>query len=108
MEAFGGFNGASVFLYILFFIVLLFTYVPLTVLLGGWDDYDLFTFGKAIKLSGPSKPLFKPLFKLILVCRKAAVKMNTHARFPMDHEIAHKQILELMEIKKLELERSQI
>ena len=37
----------------------LFTYVPLTVLAGVFDDYQLFTFYKAVQLSGPSKFIFK-------------------------------------------------
>jgi len=83
----------------LFFFVIIFTYFPLTVMLGGWDDYEMFIFDKAIALSGPSKPVFRPLYKIMMKCVKWAKRIGTHGKFPIPYEKAHQQVHELMEIK---------
>jgi hypothetical protein len=95
-----GFNVATVICYTLFFLILLFSYFPLTVLLGGWDDYQFFIFSKAVDLSGPSKFLFKPLYKMMVRCVAWGKKIGTHGKFPIPFEVAHKQIEELMAQKR--------
>jgi hypothetical protein len=94
------FIGAVVVSFILYFVILLATYVPLTILLGAWDEYQFFTFSQAVKISGPSKPIFSPLLKLMKKVRKAAIKIGTFGKFPIPFEEAHKQIEELMVIKR--------
>jgi len=95
-----GFNLAVSLSTPVLFLVATFMYFPLTVLLGGWDDYQLFTFQEAVKLSGPSKIIFIPLFKLLKKCAEFGRKIGTHGRFPIPFEKAHKEILELMELKR--------
>lgn len=95
-----GFVLATVLLFPLYFVVLVFTYFPLTVLVGGWDDYQLYTFKKAVDLSGPSKFIFKHVYRLLVKCAIYARKKGYHGRFAIPHEEAHKEIVELMELKK--------
>nr|MDO8114471.1 hypothetical protein [Candidatus Sigynarchaeota archaeon] len=90
----------------IFFIVIIFTYFPLVAILGGLDDYQLFVFRKAIKLSGPSKPLFLAVEKLVLMGAKAARKLGWFGRYPIPYEEAHKEMRELMEIKRAHLEET--
>jgi len=71
----------------------------LTILLGGWDDYQMFMFGKAVDLSGPSKPFFKPLYKFMQKCVSLAKRLGTHGKFPIPHEKAHQQATEIMRMK---------
>jgi len=90
---------------VLFFVVI-FTYFPLTALLGGFDEYQLFTLKKAIDLSGPSKPIFKIVEKLVIKSAKISRKVGVFGRYPIPHEEAHKEIRELMEIKRFELNKN--
>jgi hypothetical protein len=87
----------------LFFMVVIFTYFPLIAMLGGLDDYQLFTFRKAVGLAGPSKPLFKAVEWLVLKGVIVAKKLGWHARYPIPPEDAHREIKELMEIKRTSL-----
>jgi hypothetical protein len=87
----------------LLFMVVIFSYFPIIALLGGLDDYQLFTFRKAVDLSGPSKPLFKAVEWLVIKSVGIAKRLGWHARYPIPHEEAHKEIRELMEIKRASL-----
>ncbi|MFX0101599.1 MAG: hypothetical protein ACFFCS_18635 [Candidatus Hodarchaeota archaeon] len=78
-------------------------YFPLTSVLGGWDDYQLSQFKKAVKLSGPSKFLFKWFYNLINRGVKLGRKIGLHNRFRIPHEDAMREIEELMEIKRKNL-----
>ncbi len=89
----------------LFFVVVIFTYFPLVAILGGLDDYQLFTFRKAVALAGPSKPLFKAVEWLVLKGVVIAKRLGWHARYPIPYEEAHQEIKELMEIKRVSLEK---
>ncbi|NMC06657.1 MAG: hypothetical protein GYA24_15675 [Candidatus Lokiarchaeota archaeon] len=89
---------------VLLFIVVIFTYFPLVAALGGLDDYQLFTFRKAVTLAGPSKPLFKAVEWLVLKGVGLAKRLGWHARFPIPYEEAHQEIKELMEIKRQALQ----
>lgn len=75
-------------------------YFPLTGVLGGWDDYQLGQFKKAVKLSGPSKFLFKWFFNLINRGVRLGRKIGLHGRFDIPCDGAIKEINELMEIKR--------
>jgi hypothetical protein len=94
------FNFALVVSAFVLFIAVIFTYFPLTVLLGGWDDYQLFTFKEAVKLSGPSKLIFKPVLKLITRIARFGKKKGIHGRFSIPYKEAHEEIIELMELKR--------
>jgi hypothetical protein len=87
----------------LLFMVVIFSYFPIIALLGGLDDYQLFTFRKAVDLAGPSKPLFKAVEWLVIKSVGIAKRLGWHARYPIPHEEAHKEIRELMEIKRASL-----
>nr|MDO8083893.1 hypothetical protein [Candidatus Sigynarchaeum springense] len=73
---------------------------------GGFDEYQLFTLKKAIDLSGPSKPIFKIVEKLVIKSAKISRKVGVFGRYPIPHEEAHKEIRELMEIKRFELNKN--
>jgi hypothetical protein len=90
---------------LLLFLILILIYFPLNIIVGGWDDYMFFTFKKAIDLSGPSKPIFLMLFKVMEKFRKASIKLGTWDRkgWSIPYKEAHKEIIELMEIKRLSL-----
>ncbi len=87
----------------IYFIIIVFTYFPLCALLGGFDDYQVFVFRKAVDLAGPSKPIFRAVLKLIDANVKRARKWGWHGRFPIPYEDAHREIRELMEIKRTAL-----
>lgn len=89
---------------ILLFIVIIITYFPIIALLGGFDDYQMFVFKKAVNLSGPSKPIFRFVEKLMNVSILASKKIGLHGRFPIPFEEAHHEIAELMEIKRFAME----
>ena len=86
------------------FIIILFTFFPLNALLGGFDDYQLHTFKKAIKLSGPSKPIFNQVYKLTMIGAKYAKKIGWHGKFPIPWQAAHKEMRELMKMKRATME----
>jgi hypothetical protein len=87
-------------LVMLIFVCVLFVYMPLTGVLGWWSDYELFIFRKAVALSGPSKPIFKTCYRTIEVGIKYGKKFGTHGKHSIDHELPHKQIRELLELKR--------
>jgi hypothetical protein len=88
----------------LLFMVVIFTYFPLTALLGGFDEYQLFTFKKAVELAGPSKIIFRAVERLVMKSANLAKKLGWFGRYPIPHEAAHKEIHELMEIKRAALQ----
>ena len=60
--------------------VLFFVYFPLTGLMGGWDETNLEEFRKVSVMSGPSKIIVIPIYKLInFFCQKSPL----HGRFAM-------------------------
>jgi hypothetical protein len=81
-------------------IIVFVTYFPLICILGGFDDYQLFVFKKALEISGPSKPIFGFIYKLMLKSVEIARKLGTHGRFPIPYEEAHHEIRQLMELKR--------
>jgi hypothetical protein len=92
-----GFYPDLALVIILFILMLLVVYGPLTALLGGWDDENLEAFHKAAALSGPSKFIVWPLYRIVnAVCKRSPL----HNRFRMDSELAFKEAEELLAIKK--------
>ena len=86
-------------IYIVFglLVVPLCVFLPLTGYLGGWDDFGLLTFRKAVDLSGPSKILAFPLYKAVLF---GAKRSRFHNRWKMDWSKAAEEINELMIMKE--------
>jgi hypothetical protein len=100
MMAAVGFNVAVALSFPILFLALIFSYFPLSVLLGGWDEYQIHTFEQAVKISGPSKILFVPVLKIIKKCAKLASKIGVHGKFSIPYKQAHIEIVELMELKR--------
>ncbi|MBD3186200.1 hypothetical protein GF325_05175 [Candidatus Bathyarchaeota archaeon] len=80
----------------------LFVYMPLSGYLGGWDDFQLKTLEKAIMLVGPVKPFIKIFYKTITFGTK---RSKLHNRFKIDWTDAAKEINELMDIKRQQVEQ---
>ena len=86
-------------------VILLFVYFPLNVIVGGWDDYMFFTFKKAVDLSGPSKPFFLLIYKIMERFRVASIKIGTWNKkgWSIPYEAAHREIIELNEWRRANL-----
>ncbi len=76
-----------------FAVGLIFNFCILYGVFGGWDKHTLAVFKEAVYISGPSRLLFIPVYKLTA----ALVKYSKfHDKFPMDHEDAEREMVELM------------
>ena len=65
---------------------------------GGWDDENLEAFHKAAKLSGPSKFIVWPLYRIVdAICKHSPL----HNKFRMSSEEAFKEAEELLQLKNL-------
>jgi hypothetical protein len=84
-------------------ILLVVGYFPIHTLLGGWDEDSMREFRKAVAMSGPSKFIVYPMFKLIEFASK---KSPLHNRFKMDSSEALKEVEELLEIRRQSIERA--
>jgi len=84
-------------------VLLIFGYFPIHTLLGGWDDDSMREFRKAVAMSGPSKFIVYPMFKIIEFASK---KSPLHNRFKMDSSEALKEVQELLEIRRQSIERA--
>ena len=76
--------------------------VPLSGMLGGWDDVNLEEFRKAARMSGASRLLVWPMY---LVLAKACKKSKLHNRFAMPTEEIIKDAQELLVIKRANREK---
>lgn len=76
---------------------LFFVYMPLTALCGAWDPTNLDEFRKAALMSGPSKFIVMPLYR---VCAKFCSISRLHGRFAMDVEKVVEHARELLIIKQ--------
>ncbi|MFX0103555.1 MAG: hypothetical protein ACFFCS_28595 [Candidatus Hodarchaeota archaeon] len=101
-----GLYPTIIILILAFFIVIIYTYAPLSAMMGAFDDYQLHTLYKAVDLSGPSKPIFRGLAFLVAGSVKIARKLGTHGRFRIPYEEAHKEIRELMELKRADRKKN--
>jgi hypothetical protein len=76
--------------------LLLFMYFPLTGALGGWDKTNLAEFRKVARMSGPSKWLVIPVYKIVKAfCNRSKL----HDRFAMPVEGVIKEAEELLVLK---------
>ncbi len=80
--------------------MLFIVFFPLYALLGGFDDYMLYVFAKAVELSGPSKPVTKIILRSVIACCKVSKKLGLYGKLAIPYEAAHKEIEELMQLKK--------
>jgi hypothetical protein len=87
-------------------VIFIFTYFPLSTLFG-FDDYMFSQFRQAVDLSGPSKPIFLAVYRLMKSMKKVAIKLKTWDRkgWTIPYEAAHKQVRELMQMKREALQR---
>ncbi|MEX2684456.1 MAG: hypothetical protein Q6373_022990 [Candidatus Sigynarchaeota archaeon] len=92
--------AATISIIIAFVLMMFVVFFPLYALIGGFDDYMLYVFTKAVELSGPSKPMTRLILRIIVKCCKLGKKMGTYGKFVIPHEAAHKEIEELMQLKK--------
>ncbi|MFX0103166.1 MAG: hypothetical protein ACFFCS_26615 [Candidatus Hodarchaeota archaeon] len=91
-------GGAIIVLAISFLIIPFFIYMPLYTIFGGQDAQSMVDFEKAMLISGPSRILIRPVFK---IC-KGIAKLNPfklHDRFPIKLDGVLEDIEALM-IKK--------
>jgi hypothetical protein len=72
-------------------------YLPLSGLMGMWDDFSIDTFRKAVEISGPSKFLVKLFYKSTLW---GINHSKIHNKFKIEWEVAAKEIAELIEMKQ--------
>jgi hypothetical protein len=76
--------------------LLLFMYFPLTGALGGWDATNLAEFRKVARMSGPSKWIVIPVYKIVKAfCKRSKL----HDRFAMPVEGVIKEAEELLVLK---------
>jgi hypothetical protein len=95
------FTPAIILAIFLLIVVLLFGYLPLTALFGGWDDQSLKEFRRAAWMSGPSKFYVWPMYKLTeWFCRHSKL----HNRYPIESDEALQEATELLELKKKNFE----
>ncbi len=77
-------------------VLLFFMYFPLTGALGGWDKTNLAEFEKVARMSGPSKWIVVPVYKILAAtCRRSKL----HGRFSMPVEGVIKEAEELLVLK---------
>jgi hypothetical protein len=81
------------------FCIPFFGYLPLTGILGAWDDFQLYTFRKAVEMSGPSRIFFIPFYCAINFGVKIGRKLKLHNRFRIPWEEAEQEIIELNQMK---------
>jgi hypothetical protein len=91
--------GAVITILIGIFCIPFFIYLPLTGILGGWDDYQLAVFKKGVDLSGPSRVFFVPFYKAIMKGVEFGKKLGLHGKYRIPWEDAIREINELMQAK---------
>ncbi|MHA1370798.1 MAG: hypothetical protein ACTSRA_13940 [Promethearchaeota archaeon] len=77
--------------------IMIFCYFPLTMILGGWDRVNLEEFRKTAQMSGPSKLIVQPLYRML---KSASQKSPLHDKFGMKMEEVIQDALDLLEIKR--------
>jgi hypothetical protein len=91
-----GFIVAVIPIIILFILIGLYLYFPLTGFFGGWDKDSVERFEKVVLMSGPSKWLVSPMFSIT----KFFIRISPlHDKFGMESKEALQEARELY-IKK--------
>ncbi|MHA1791762.1 MAG: hypothetical protein ACTSVI_03895 [Promethearchaeota archaeon] len=91
--ALGPIIAAAISILIAFLFGLIFNFIILYGFFGGWDEHTLAVFKEAVYISGPSRVLFIPVYKITKVLLKYSKFYN---RFPMDYKDAEREMIELM------------
>jgi hypothetical protein len=76
-------------------------YIPITTLLGVWDNGSVESFQKAAKIAGFAKILVVPMLKIL---EKTIPFAKLHNRFAMNDSEALQEARDLMKIKELRLQ----
>lgn len=98
LEATVGLLASAVIVVLFAFIgALMFVFIPLYALFGGWDDYGLQVFRDAVELSGPARVFFKPIYKI----SEALARVSPlHNRFTIPWKAATQEAEELMAVRE--------
>ena len=81
------------------FIIPFFGYLPFLGILGKWDDFQLYTFKRAVSMSGPSRIFFIPFLKSIEMGVTVGRRLKTHNRFKIPWDDAEREMIELDQMK---------
>ncbi len=81
------------------FVIPFFGYLPMLGILGKWDDFQLYTFRKAVSMSGPSRIFFIPFLKAIEIGVAVGRKLKTHNKFKIPWDEAEREMIELDQMK---------
>ena len=92
-----GFYVALTPMILIFVILGVFVYFPLTAYFGGWDENNYISFEKVVQMSGPSKFLVSPMYKVIGKVVKISPFYN---KFIVDATDATLEAKELLFMKK--------
>jgi hypothetical protein len=100
-----GFYIAIIGLIPVFIFIALFLYLPLTGFFGGWDNENVAQFEKVVAMSGPSKWVVFPMFRVV----RWFIRISPlHDRFGMDSTAATEDALDLyrQKMEKTEILRN--
>lgn len=100
IEAIGLIPATIITVFFGIFCIPVFVFLPLTGILGSWDDGQLKMFNQAVELSGPSKIFFVPFYKAVMFGVRIGKKIGLHNRFSIPYQEAEREIEELMELKR--------
>ncbi|MHA1731192.1 MAG: hypothetical protein ACTSU5_04580 [Promethearchaeota archaeon] len=90
-DLYGFFVGVIPFILIMLLVALV-LFFPITAAFGGWDDGSVAEFEKVVEISGPSKWLVSPMFRIL---KRVCAWSPLHGRFPLDDEAALRESREL-------------
>ena len=102
VETYGIIAGVASMI-VLLVVLLVFGYFPIHTLLGGWDDDSMRDLRKAVVMSGPSKFIVYPMYKMIELSARVS---PLHNKFKIDSSEALKQVEELLEMRRQSIERT--
>jgi hypothetical protein len=94
---FYGFIAGLIVGVLILLLVVIFCYMPITAMLGGWDNVSLREFKQAAQMSGPSKFFVWPMYKLTEIACNHSRLFN---KYPIESREAMKEARELWEMKK--------
>jgi len=96
-----GFLAALITMIVILVVLAVFCYFPLMVFFGGFDDETMSQFQKVVAMSGASKILVHPMFKIM---QKVKTFSKLHHKFIFDSTDATRESDEIYQMKKKKLE----
>jgi len=96
-----GFLPALISMIVILVILAVFCYFPLIVYFGGFDDETMMQFSKVVAMSGASKILVAPMFKIMLKVKSFS---KLHNKFLFDSTDATRESNEIYQLKMKKLE----